>query len=271
MNRRELILTPVETTREILGNNRRAAYAGLAIATLLYVTGNFPNVAIPSWWPVVPIAVGVAYFAARWAAGKILDLIPDPEGILLIEFDDRELGGGKIWELSEDDWENLRVIGDLHQWDRSPRRVYEVVDYNREYNVAVGNWRESKPGSAIAAERTVDDALAAVCELREDLEPDVAKARETRRRVRGIVRALDKERAEAQQQILDDHLAPDLGSSRTVSDVIDDELPDELHPDLQAVDLDDGPSENGDTPDEDSEEVRDLKPVDLSEWPAVVR
>lgn len=261
-------VSPVGTAREILGNNRRAAYLGLVILAVLHMTGNLPSFGLPSWWPVVAIAGVAMYVGGRWAAKRVLDLVPEPEGILLVEFDDRELGGGSIYELSSEAFANIRVVsGDLHQWDRSPRRVYEVVDYNREYNVAVANWRESKPGSAIAAERTVDDALASVRELREDFETDAAKARETLRRVRGIVRQLDKDRAEAQEEILDEHVAPDLGSSRTVSEVIEEQLPEDLHPmDAPPIEeMDKKTKQNGEIPDEDSEEVEDVEEIDFSD------
>jgi dihydrofolate reductase len=170
------------------------------------------------------------------------------------------LGGGAIYELSPEAFEDMRVIGSLHQWDASSRRVYEVVEYNRTHNVAVGNWRETKPESALAAERTPEDAITAVRELLQNLEPDVAEAREIRRRFRGIVRELDADRAEAQQAILDEHVAPDLGSSRAISDVIDEQIPEDLHPrtgesdaDMAADDVA-GRVDNGDDPDDKDDE-----------------
>jgi len=224
------VLSPVATVREILGNNRRAAYLGLIALGILWYTGNLPSAGLPSWWPAVAIAIVAAYIGARWAARKILDLIPEPPGILIVEFRADEPGGGAIYELSEEAFEDMDVVGDLFAWDESPRRVYEVWEYDPAENIAIANWRESEPGSAIAANRTVDDAFAAIRSLREDFEPDVAKARELRRRFRGIVRALDADRAEAQQQILDNHLAPDLGGSRSIDDVIEESMPDVVHP-----------------------------------------
>jgi len=249
------VLRPVGTAREIAGNNRRAAYLGITILTILYLTGNLPETGLPSWWPVVVVAIAGAAAAGRAAARRITDLIPDPEGILLVEFKAHEDGGGAIYELSEEAFGQMRVIGSLYQWDRSPRRVYEVREYDRDHNVAVGTWRETVPASELAEPPTVEDALAAIRELREDLEPDVAKARETRRRIRGIVRQLDKDRAEAQQALLDDHIAPDLGDSRPISEVIDEAIPDELHPervDRDELDQDEGRRDNGDSPDGDA-------------------
>lgn len=249
------VLKPVATAREIAGNNRRAGYALIGAYVLLAITGNLPDVGLPSWWPALVVVVGAAALAGRYAARRILDLIPDPDGIILVEFQAHDAGGGAIYELSEAAFAEMRVIGSLYQWDRSPRRVYEVREYDPKHNVAVGNWRESVPASELAEPPTVDDALAAIRELRQDLEPDVAKARETRRRLRGIVRQLDKDRAEAQQELLDEHVAPDLGDSRPISEVVDDAIPDELHPERVAVDEaiesvteDEQRHDNGDSP-----------------------
>jgi hypothetical protein len=242
--RRDWLLEPVGTVREIFGNNRRAGYLLIVAVVILHLTGNLPAVEIPTWWPVAVVAILSAGLAGYWAAKKILDLLPSPEGIYIVEFDAADTGGGAIYELSEEAFEDMRVLGgDLYQWDESPKRVYEVRHYDRSHNVALANWRETKPASALAAPPTVDDALAAVRELREELEPEVAKARETRRRVRGIVRKLDSERAEAQQAVLDDHVAPDLGDDRTISEIVEDEIPDDLHP--EAVDVEHA-IENGD-------------------------
>jgi len=256
------VLQPAATVREILGNNRRAVYVGLLVLAGLAVTGNLPETGLPSWWPVVGVAAIAAGLAGRYAARRILDLIPDPEGILLVEFKAHDAGGGAIYELSEEAFADMRVIGSLYQWDRSPRRVYEVREYDQRHNVAVGNWRETVPASELAEPPSVEDAMAAIRELREDLEPDVAKARETRRRLRGIVRQLDKDRLDAQEQLLDDTVAPDLGDSRPISEVVDEAIPDELHPDqvsvedaiedVEPVADDDQRHDNGDSPDDDS-------------------
>lgn len=255
------VLQPAATVREILGNNRRAVYVALAGLGGLAVTGNLPETGLPSWWPAVAIAVVAAGLAGRYAARRIMDLIPDPEGILLVEFKAHDAGGGAIYELSEEAFADMRVIGSLYQWDRSPRRVYEVREYDQRHNVAVGNWRETVPASELAEHPSVEDAMAAIRELRQDLEPDIAKARELRRRIRGIARQLDSDRAKAQDDILDEHVAPDLGNGRTVGEIVDDAIPDEIHPeevdvedaieDVEPVDEDDQRHDNGDSLDEE--------------------
>jgi len=262
---------PTGHVRRWLDNNRRAVYFAGAALLVAYYAGWIPESPLPSWWPVALVAIGAAGAAGHVAAGKVLDLLPDPEGILLVEFKASDAGGGAIYELSEDRFADMRVVGSLYQWDRSPRRVYEVREYDREHNVAVGNWRETVPASELAEPPTVDDALAAIRELREDLEPDVAKARETRRRLRGIVRRLDKDRAEAQQKLLDNHVAPDLGDSEPISQVVDEMVPEELHPEQVAVEdavaeaaEADERHDNGDSPSE-GREVPNMAEMEL--WP----
>jgi hypothetical protein len=229
MTRRDIVLEPVGTVREIIGNNRLAAYLAAVALAILYATGNLPDVGLPSWWPIVLVAVGGAAAAGRYAAKRIDDLLPDPEGILIVELDTTETGGGAIYELSDEAFEKMRVMGgDLFQWDESSRRVYEVREYDQERNVARANWRESKPGSVFAGKRSAEDAIAAVAELREDYEEDARKAKALRRRVRGVVRQLDKDRARAQTELLDDRTTPDLGDSRPVSEVIEDAMPDDI-------------------------------------------
>ncbi|MCU4716812.1 hypothetical protein [Halapricum hydrolyticum] len=257
------IVAPIATAREVVGNNRRASYLAVVILAGLYATGNLPSVGIPSWWPAAGVAAAAAYFGGKRAAKSILELVPEKDGILLVEFQADDPGGGAIYELSEEAFEDMWIAGgDLYQWDNSPRRVYEVREYDPELNWAVGNWREAPPGSALASHATVDDALAAIRELREDLEPDAAEARELRRRIRGIIRELDKERAEAQQAILDDHLAPDLGGSRSIDEIVDEHIPDEIHPANGASERErppdaprPGPKENGDSPDDDGDDT----------------
>lgn len=197
------------------------------------------------------LVVGAAGYIT---ADKIEALLPEDRGVILVAFKADE-SAGEIFELSEDQWEDMEVHGGtLHSWDEARGEVYEVRSYDPDRNVAVANWRESKPGSAIAAEATVEDALAAIRELRYDLEPDAAEARELKRRIRGIVRVLDKQRAEAHDALLDKHIAPAVGDSKSVSEVLEEQLPDDLHPESMDSDLDEktarrsgGHPENGDT------------------------
>jgi len=221
------LASPLQTAREIAGNNRLATYALVLAGAVLVLTGRVPS--LPGWWPVLAVAAGGVAVAGWYWSDRILDLLPEEQGILLVQFaaDDDD---NAIYELSTERFEKMRVVGALYQWDQSPRRLYEVREYDQRNNVAVGNWRESEPGSEIASKPTVEDALAAVSELREDIEPRAAEARELRRRIRGIVRAIEADRAEAQQALLDEHLAPDLGDGKTVSEIVDKQLPDRLHP-----------------------------------------
>lgn len=239
--------------RDSADNNRRLVYlvvGGLAIANWL----GWIDLGIPEWWPLGAVVAVAAWYVGRRAAEHIADLLPEPEGILLLELRADDLGGGRLYELSEDAYDDMEIEGgDVFEWPETSRRVVEVRDYDPETNTAVANWRESKPASALAEPPTVDDCLAAIRELREDLEPDAAEARELRRRIRGIVRALDRERAEAQQAVLDEQVAPDLGGGSTISEVVERELPDELHPETRTDEKGDGEADT------------EAEPVDLAD------
>jgi len=185
---------------------------------------------------VVALAVaGVGYIAA----GKIEGLLPDDEGIYLVAFDASDDTGGSLWELSEDKFEDLEVYaGTLFQWPGTSKRVYEVREYRPEDNVAVGNWRESVAGSELAGEALVVDAMEEIQELRSVFEPESQKYRILKRRLRGVARKMDRRRAEDQQSILDENLTPGFNDDNqvTVSDVIQDEIPEELRPDSMSND-----------------------------------
>ena len=191
---------------------------------------------VPIWWRLVVTGAFLVAVAGWVAAGKINDLLPEDHGTYLVELDDTRLGGGSMYELNDEQWQDLTVVGDLHQWEQTKHPTYECRSYDPDLNRAVGNWRETKPASAILAEQTVEDALAAVAELREVFEPEAAKARHLKRQIRGIARTADRERAEAQQQLVDQHTTPNIGDSRTISEIIEDEIGDEYHPEAMSED-----------------------------------
>ena len=212
--------------------SKRTLIGGVGVLLIAWSTGVIdPDVIdVPVWWRLVALGAFLTLAGAWIGAGKINDLLPDDEGTYLVELDDTRLGGGRIWELNDEQWQDLTVAGSLHQWDESTKDVYEVREYDPELNRAIGNWRETKPSSAIMAEKTVEDALAAVAELRRVYEQEAAEAKALKRQLRGTVRELDRERAKAQDQLLDEHVAPSVGDSPTISEVLEDQLPDDHHP-----------------------------------------
>lgn len=200
------------------------------------------DIGLPEWWPILGAVIVAAGVAGYFGGEKVAELIPSKDGIILVSLRADE-PGGEIWELSEDEFAELFTWGTLHQWDNSARRVYEVRSYDPKSNAAVGNWRESEPASVFASEKTVEDAFAAIRELRQDLEPEAAKSRELRRRIRGIIRQLDKQRAQAFAAQLDEETIDHGIDADTVSEIIDDELPDDLHPDAGRGVVEDSPPE----------------------------
>lgn len=219
---------------ELLEEHRIAVSVavGLAVAAVAGGWVETPKIAaeIPGWWPAVLIGLVAAWVAAKVGGGRITDLIPDDEGILLVEFRADEVGG-RIWEVSEDRFDAMDVEPDdgiLARWDSS-RPVYEVRDYDPGDNRAVANWRV--PASKLAEHQTVDDAMSHVADLRESYETDARRGRWIRRRLPSILRTLDRERAEDQMRALERHTAPAIGDADTISEVIRRDMPDELVPD----------------------------------------
>jgi hypothetical protein len=196
---------------------------------------------------IVATAGIVAGIAGFLAAGKIEDLLPDDEGIYIIAFRSSDDTGGEIWEISEDHFENMTVHGSLFEWPVG-KRVYEVLEYRPSENVAVGNWRESVAGSSIADHYDVPDAMEQIETLRSEFEPEAQKSRRLQRRIRSIVRKLDRRRLEDQQEILDPTTNPSFDrDDATVSAVVEEEIPDDLRPD--------GMRNEPDEPDTDEEIV----------------
>jgi len=225
--------------------------AGLSLAYVGYVEfteATYPSVPSGSGAAVVA-AVGVA-IAGYVAAGKIADLLPEDEGIYLVAFKASDEAGGEVWELTEDQFADMEVVaGSLFQWPTS-KRVYEVREYRPEDNVAVANWREGVAGSELAGDTLVTDAMEAIAEIRQEYEPAERQLRLIKRRLRGIARKQDRRRARDQNAQLDPHTTPTFGEdSASISEILNEEMPDELLPD--SMEVDDEVRQNGhDEPEE---------------------
>lgn len=230
---------------------------GLALLYVGYVEmspdASYPSIEITGAGSMLLGAVALAVVGYA-AAEKIHDLLPDDEGIYLVAFEASDEAGGEVWELSEDQFEDMHVAaGTLFQWPVS-KRVYECREYRPEENVAVANWRESVAASELVGDTLVADAMEGIAELRREFEPEARKYRLLQRRLRGVVRKLDRRRLEDQQAILDDHTNPTLGDGErgaTVADVLREEIPEDLRPesmefdDRAAVEDDHGDGEPG--------------------------
>jgi hypothetical protein len=189
------------------------------------------------------VVIGAGGVAGWMASDRLYSLIPEDEQIILVSFTATDGTGGEIWSLHPDEFEDLEVErGDLYQWDASPTRCYEVRSYDPETNTAIGNWRESKPASALAEQEAIDDVLADIEELRDLLEPEVRRARKLRRQLPGIVRVLDAQRDaevnEGLEQATVDADIDDATVSRVVNDVLDDDR--NPHPDAGEGDTTNG-------------------------------
>ena len=207
--------------------------AVVLLGTVLVVEGteaNYPS--LPDWTGLA-VTAGIAVALAGWiAAGKIYAMLPEERGIFLVAFDADHDQGGKVWELSEDQFADMEVHnGRLLEWPGSIQRVYEVREYRPDDNVAVANWRETVSGSELAGHSTAAQAMDQIAELRESFETEAERAKFLRRRLPSIIRKLDRQRAKDQARSLEPHIAPSTESTGSITDVLDESLPNELLPD----------------------------------------
>ena len=213
------------TAREIAGNNRRALYllgAGLLVA---WWAGWIPESPLPSWWPVALVVVAASVAAGKYAAERVLELFPEDQGTLILDFENEE-----VYEVSEDKFAQTRVDGSLYQWSETARPVYEAVEYSPEANWALGNWKESFSDTEVREKPTPAAVEKMLNAYRENFEPELYEARLLKRQIRSVVRRIERERADAQDEILDEDRAPTIGDAPTITEVLRDEIPEDLHP-----------------------------------------
>jgi len=178
---------------------------------------------------VATAAVG-ALAVGYVVGGKIEDLLPDDEGIYIVAFEAHDDTGGSIYEVSEDKFDAAEVVaGTLFEWPVA-KRVFECKEYRPEDDVIVGNWRESVASSQLAGNHSVADIYDDIHEIRTDLEPSTQRARALQRNIRSILRDLDRRRLESQQEVLDPTTNPSFNGESTVSEVIEEHMPNELIP-----------------------------------------
>lgn len=221
----------------------------LVVGVLGYVAAADFGYVTPIWdiegFGAIATAGVVALVAGYFAAGKVESLLPEEEGIFIVAFESSSDTGGKVWEISKDQFDAMHVPqGTLFEWPTG-KRVYECKEYRPEENIAVGNWRESVAGSQIAGDALLPDALEQISELREEFEPEAQRARFLKRRLRSIARTIDRRRLRDQQDLLDKTTNPSFGEERaSVSQIVADEIPEHLQPESMT---------NGDGPETDSE------------------
>jgi hypothetical protein len=229
-------LDTLESIQQTADEHSQIIIGTLALAFLGTFAGVF-NPSVPAWWPLIPWMLAAAGVTAFVAGLYIYALIPDKDGILLVRLRADHPNGRGIWELYEDEFQEMTVDGQLAEWSESARRVYEVRDYDPEENHAIANWREAEPASAILDKRTPEDAIEQIAELRQVYEPEAARARRLQRRIRGIVRRLDRERTEARARQLDEATGLEAIDAPSIAEILDEELPEDIHPEAGGDDL----------------------------------
>lgn len=248
-------LKSYESVKEFLDRYERVFVAATLIYGAAWALG-LVDPAVPWWWPLPLIGILAAVAAAHVFADKILDLFPDKAGIYVVELNATEDAGGRVIEYTEDEWERTQVRGSLYQWDNSQERVYEarkVIENEDAPDVIVANWRGTKPASDFLAAKTVDQVYQSIDELRSHLEPEAAEARKLKQQIRGIIRVMDKRRAEEQAAALDAATVDQSVENATITEVLAEVLDDDLHPE-KAVQNAEEAAETGSNPGGDGEE-----------------
>ena len=204
--------------------------AGALLAAYFEFQAGWPQVDLPPWANLVGMALALAVLGGYVVGAKIWAILPDQHGIYLACIEGDNPDKLEIWELSEDQWEDLEVAdGTLNELREAKHRAYECVSYDKEANEASATWRKSKENSELIGQTDVTDALDEIAELRGDYEKEVRWGNAIRRRISSIIRILDRRRAKDQNRALEGHLNPSLDGA-TVEDVITDALGD-LAPD----------------------------------------
>lgn len=194
------------------------------------------------------LGIGAAGYVA---GGKILELIPEEEGVYLACMESEDYSGVQIWNLSRDRFADMDVReGNLMKWKDSPKEVYEAYHYNDDTNTAVAGWREVPSGSEVGAGIEVEEVYHSIEELKEEFAPAEHKLNLIRRSLRSVARRLDRRRLEEQNQILDPRLTPEFGEGDErpagVSGILREELPPELLPEGLQEESDDDQEESDD-------------------------
>jgi hypothetical protein len=225
-------------------NFRLLALGGLGWVALRTQQGKpvVPASEIPQTWELGASAAVLGGFAILFATGALGDLFPEDRGVFLQVVNARRTDAIETWELTEDQWADITVVGDqLNHLPACKHRTYECIAYDDEENVAVGTWRRSKPASQIVGHHSVEDALDEMEEIRSDLEPEARFSSILRRRLPSIVRTLDRQRAMDQNRTLEPHMTPAFEDGKSVDDVLRETLDDDfLPPRLQNNEDDEG-------------------------------
>lgn len=229
---------------DIINDHLKFLFAiGFGGALVLETTNSWPQVDLPVWSELVAQIAIIGIIAGYLGGGKIWDLLPEQFGTFLVCIEGDNTDRIEVWELTDDQFEDLVVEGGpLNHLAECKHEAYEVVSYDREANKATATWRKSKENSEIVGQTTVSDALDEISELRGPYEKLVRRSDAIVRRIDSIIRTLDRQRAKDQNKALRGHTTPSLDGP-TVREVINEQLgdlaPDHLSDDEQTDEVTD--------------------------------
>jgi len=214
-----------------------AKWGGVAAIALYLSDAQLPS--IPDWAPLAVGGLFAGAVAANWAAGKVLDLLPDDNwDVYLYEVRSDDEDYMEKWGMTRDYWEECVCHGNMNQLKEKGDGHYECYrfdpspswwDDDEDGGFIQANWRGQDPDSAIVGQYDGSDARKEIKRIKNELEDDAAAGRVLIERYPSILRRLDRDRAVRFVKMLGGDVSGDIGD-RDVDDVIRDALPDELVP-----------------------------------------
>ncbi|GAA0651897.1 hypothetical protein [Salarchaeum japonicum] len=224
-------------------------YALLAGGGWLALGNDVPSA--PEWVGVAVLALVLVAVAVMIATGRLDDLLPDPPRVTLYVINDEDTEVIEEWELSPDQFADAQVRGQLNHLPECKTETYECRAYDPQENVIEGTWRGSIAASDAIGAETANDALNAIEEVRGDLEQQARYGERLQRHLPSVVRTLDRLRAMEQNRALSPHLTPSVGGGDTVTDVIQNQMPDSLLPERMQM----NEADTTDAHDDDADEL----------------
>lgn len=186
---------------------------------------------LPVWWELAAAGAVLAVVGALFASGKIDSLLPDPPKVHIYVVDAKDTEQIPHYELTPDAFSKVEVAeGTLMELPGCQERSYEAKAFDPETLVAVGTWRESASGSELVGHHAVTDALSAIGELEDHLEPMAQEGKHIKQFLPSIVRNLDVKRMDQLNAAISGRVAPAHGEGDGIEDVITEHLPDHLRP-----------------------------------------
>ena len=243
-----------------------AAFSYLAVLANLI---DAPNVGlgIPLWARVLLVFGAVAAVGGHWLGSKIFDQ-PEPDWQYLHVYNEADPTTPYVEKVTPAVMQDMDVYGGrrLSSPDGSPNHYYcRYYNGDPDNPVAHVTHKDVPSDSELLGTKpsVIEEKIVA---MRETYEDTHGQYRWVLDHLYMVVRRLDFRRTESQNAVLDDHVTPSV-NDESVSDVVDDIMPDRLKPErLQGGEPDEDHASSRDDDEESIEDTtEDIAPDSVSE------